>query len=79
MTDGAYLSTVYTVEKSVMLKEMYEKKKLQEKTPTNVHLIGFKYWHDVEAWMTVFGKDFFESEGYEYYSLTFLRRTRLNN
>lgn len=62
MKDRAYLSTVNTVEEAVMLKEMYEIKMLQEKTPSNVYLIGFKYWHDVGAWLNIFGKKLFENE-----------------
>ncbi|XP_026332960.1 uncharacterized protein LOC113239985 [Hyposmocoma kahamanoa] len=58
LEEEAYPSTVYTVEKALAIKEIYTKKMLQEKTKekTNVHFIGFRYYEDVEAWLTVFGQ-----------------------
>lgn len=71
LKDGAYPATVYTVEKALAIKTIYEKKVLQTKTNVNVHFIGFIYTEDVGTWITVFGKEFSERISYEQYSLKF--------
>lgn len=64
LEDKAYPSTVYTVEKALAIKRLYAKTNSLENTHGNVHFIGFRYFEDAKAWLTVFGKEFTVSESY---------------